>query len=409
MQDSSAIAATSPVLAPVTQMDRLALLNSTIKKFFHDPDLQALEMVLCVIVAHYYEQSDPIWLMVNGKSRSGKTALGINPLHGLPLTWMMGDLTPKTFISGFTKPPGKGQSGNTANSSFLTKVGKSGIFLFKDLTTLMSKRQDQRAEILADLREIHDGSLTKRSGMSGATEQTWTGKVTCIAAVTPAIERELMILRDLGERFVQIRWRSGDPDLIAKAAMRQRGHEAEIKQLLKGLTKAAIDHDQMLLSIPVLPRPDVSHFDRLSALAQIACWGRTGTRRDRNGKVCFVFETESPASIAKTLYSIISARAALHRRPHVTGEDVSWVSRMALDCLPTVRAQILENTSMLGTTYNTDLIQRVNVPYVTLRHYQEELFALGMLDRIGAEEDSLKWKMSDSLLSLWKVAFPNAN
>src|SRR5438445_4197967 len=157
-----------------------------VKRWFFQPDLEAVRVTLAAAASHFHKDCDPFWLFILGPSGADKTSLCINSLLDLPQVHMQGELTAKTFLSGYT---------GTAHPSLLHQIG-SGILAFKDFTTFMSKRPEEQAEIASQLREIYDGSFVKNTG-KGITI-SWKGKITVIAAATPALERAWASRRDLG-------------------------------------------------------------------------------------------------------------------------------------------------------------------------------------------------------------------
>lgn len=393
--------------AQVIETNRLNKLNHFLASHYYAPDLHAIEIILATIVSHYFETSDPVWIMVVGRPRSGKTSLGINPLQGFPETHMLSDITPKAFLSGYSKN-GRGGGTGANSTSFLSRVGKSGILLFKDFTTIMSKRPEHRDEILSHLREMHDGAIYKTTGMGGAAELMWQGKVTCIAAVTGAIERVTSVRQELGERFLHLKWRSGDDHKIAEMAGLVRGDESQVRQATKLLYQQAVDYKELIQTFSKLPRPDRKMVSRLATLAEIAAWGRVHVERANGwGEIRDIQERESPAGIVKSLVSLVSARAALHRRKEVLNEDVDWISRLCLDAMPGTRAHLIRNTQRDGVTRHQEMLADLpNVPYMTLRRHEDDLFALGILERHGEDGDDVRWGFTEQFMAKWQEAFP---
>ena len=103
------------------------------------------------------------------------------------------------------------------------------VVLIKDFTTILSMRREKRAAILSQLREIHDGEF-RRSFGTGETK-IWRGRITVIAAVTPALDRHYSIFSTLGERFLQVRWHRPDSSAAGEWAIRQQGREEMIRSL----------------------------------------------------------------------------------------------------------------------------------------------------------------------------------
>jgi hypothetical protein len=396
------VAAAIPVFSST---DRLAPLKAHLEANYHAPDLQAIEIVLCAVISHYYVQADPCWLFLEGRSRGGKTSCGINPLTSLPNVWMVGDLSPKTFLSGW-KNSGKGKKSN----SLLQQIGQNGILLFKDFTTLMSKRPEHRAEIVAQLRELHDGRLSKSTGMGEALD--WSGKITVIAAVTQAIEREWALLRDLGERFLTVRYRSDIKDdfVIAEAAQLQRGSEREIAKKLLSIVAEVVDHKTLPTK---LIRAGGEFSRRLSNLAQVVAVTRARVVRDSIGarNIVDIPDHESPSGIVKSLAALVSARAALYRRDTIIEEDINLAAKVAMDSIPRVRAGILEWTPLKDSTCWGEFRRHTKQAPSSLKWHLDELLALDILHKtsVGATDDvdDADWAFTDSFREMWSRAFPN--
>ncbi len=409
MASESAPLSTQTTPVEISSGNRLAPLHAHLKRHFHFPDLAALELVLCSVVSHYCSPTDPVWLFVQGRSRSGKSVVAINPLVGLPLTHEVGDITPKTLISGFNKiVENKDGSKSRINSSLLYQIGKSGILLFKDFTTIMSKRPDQRAEIISQFRELHDGRWSKASGMTKT--ETWQGKVTIIAATTPAIERDWLLYRDLGERFLTVRWeaRAENDHQSTLAAMNQEGDEPAIANKTRDLIHKVIDQPS-LTNGPLPPIP-LGMQERLSAFAKITSLARARVIRDSFAPrpIIDVPEPEVPTGIAKGLAALVRARPRLHRRPGgVTVEDLDLVSKIALDSIPTSRARLLSGLPAEGDRELSEIARITGIAKSSCDWHLDELAALGVTQKITTIADNICWGFTDDFRQLWhKAAFP---
>jgi hypothetical protein len=400
----------SSSLTPITQGNRLAPLHSHLRAHFHFPDLAALELVLCSVISHYSSPTDPVWLFVQGRSRSGKSVVAINPLVGLPKTWEVGDITPKTLISGFTKMNQNpdGTPGKKVNTSLLAQIGSSGILLFKDFTTIMSKRPDQRAEIISQFRELHDGRYSKASGMTHT--MTWEGKITILAATTPAIERDWLMYRDLGERFLTVRWGAAQADDHAAtlAAMDQEGSEISIAKKTKELVQRVIDYPSLanLGPLPIIP---ANFSNRLAALAKITSLARARVIRDSYSPrpIIDVPEPEVPTGIAKGLAALVRARARLHRRPTILRDDIDLISKIALDSVPTSRARILGWLPAEGATELSEIAKHTGIAKSSCDWHLDELAALGVTQKIKTADENVMWEFTQNFRQLWRIAYPN--
>ena len=84
---------TAPLLGLLKE-DPFTPLNRVLKKWFCEPDLQAMRITLGVIKARHLELP-PVWLLLVGPSSCGKTTMHIIPVSGLPGVRSLGRFTPK--------------------------------------------------------------------------------------------------------------------------------------------------------------------------------------------------------------------------------------------------------------------------------------------------------------------------
>jgi hypothetical protein len=373
-------------------------LCSFTQQWFYEPDMQAVATVLAALAAHYELEADPTWLFVVGPAGSGKTALCIYPCAALANTHVMGDITPRTFLSGY-----KGQK----NASFLTEMGQSGILLFKDFTTFLSKRQDDRAAIASQLREIYDGSFTKSTGMGGGAIP-WQGKVTCVAATTPAIERYWALQREFGERFCTVRWQRKDGIQCAEYARRQFGHEIKIR---KELASRYAEFFQLKPSFATpAPVPTDAQSTVLSTISEIVALSRTQVARDVSSgsrAIIDVPQAEENTRLSKALSSLARYHASLFRRTVITTADLRIAARVGMDSIPRARQLIicaLPKDADKGTM-SFDLCQLTGLNASTLNWTVDELEALGVVrvDKLHGGENF--HSLTPNICKLWANGF----
>ena len=82
-------------------------------------------------------------------------------------------VTPAALLSGTPKR----QKDKGSKGGLLREIGDFGIIVMKDFGSLLSVRPDAKAELLAALREIYDGSWTRHIGSDGGRTLSWLGKV----------------------------------------------------------------------------------------------------------------------------------------------------------------------------------------------------------------------------------------
>lgn len=342
-----------------------------LEHWYCSPDLQALQIALACAHAHHYEQSDPLGLFVVGPSGSGKTSIIVRCLLALAGTRMMGDLSTKSFITAK-----KGSRG------VLQQLGSSGILVFKDLTTLLSKREVDRAEIITQLREIMDGSWQRDTGEIC---QTWTGKASCIGACTHALERAWSVHRDLGERFISVRLPSSpDPIAVARAARAQNGHEKWIADEMQRLAVLTFGRP---LSAPANAIPD-EYQERIYHLAHITAILRAHVIR-QDKQIVDIPPREELSRLPKHIALISQGHSDLFCDGYGNA-SFEVAQRLAYDSCPMTRCHIFKSITFEGEISAYEIHKQLGVPYATVRWHAEELQALGVIELSGGDMAILK-------------------
>src|SRR5262249_43913746 len=137
----------------------------------------------------YLRVGDSAWLFLVGPPGTGKTTTAILAASELPSVVPLGDFNERTLLSGFYghREPGLLEKiGKTVQEGHVYTTTGDAIFVCKDFTTVLSMRRETRAAILGQSREIHDGEF-RRSFGTGETK-IWRGRVSIVAAVTPALD-----------------------------------------------------------------------------------------------------------------------------------------------------------------------------------------------------------------------------
>jgi hypothetical protein len=352
------------VLSP--QQIKWQALTDFIKQWFEEPDLEVLEIALTAAASHYWAEADPVWLFIIGPASSGKTSIIINSCAGLKDALIIGDLSKDTFLSAYGKRRDHG----------LLSVHPDPILLFKDFTTMLTKHKEHKAEIQSQLREIYDGEYVKDRGVGGI---RWKGKATCLAACTPALDRQWGLQRDLGERFLMVRLRSGDPIAASLKSAAQRGHEREIKATMQKLATAWVDAPNLKP-----PQNDMSpkELTQLAYLTQCLAWSRGHVVRDSMGSrtILEASPAEFPTRAFKAL-ALLGQFAQSVRRS--SGIPMHWLKRVVLDSIPPTRLQIMGCIPVGSSSVAADIAVKSERPISTIQWQLDEMEALGILVKSG--------------------------
>lgn len=384
---------TTPPLAPdSTVMENWEAYKLHLNKWFFKPDIQAAEVALSAVASHFHKGCDPCWMFILGPSSGDKTSICINSLLDLPNVHMKGELTAKTFLSGYT---------GTANPSLLHQIG-DGIIAFKDFTTFISKRSEDKSEIMAQLREIYDGTIVKDTGKG--LPLVWKGKITIVAAATPALEREWATKRDLGERFLQVRISRKEGIGQSQFAQRQRGYESYISEQMRKLALAFFQSTPPIAYPPPLLSP--AQITRIAAMSEIVAHARGAVPRHQvTNAIMDLPQIENSGRMSKSLASLISSHAALFRRTTVEEEDILIGKRVALNTIPSTRALIIDSIPLDKSVTLTHLQIQSGLPESTINYLVGDLEALGVLRIEHNQRVENQISLSPEITNLWKQAF----
>jgi len=343
------------------------------------PEDTVVLYLLALVVANRLP-GDPVWGFVVAPSGGAKTEL-LNSLSDIPEIYALSDLTPQTFLSGYTK---KTQAG------LLQRLKCGTVLVLKDFTTVLSMHRDSRQAILSQLREIADGSYRKEFG-TGET-MAWEGKLGFIAGVTPVIDHHRSVYAVLGERFLQLRPPVPARTKLAKAARQQVGAEAVMRRELRAAMAKCVA-DVSLENIPDWPEELGTAVDSLSTLCALA---RSGVVRDPYRKdLQLVPEPEVPTRLVKQLVKLGQALAMLRGSSKVGDEEYGIVRTVALDTMPQVRWRVLSCLLQQAEAVTGEVAEAIHLPVNTARRHLEDLVGLGLVRvRKGGSGCADRWRVT---------------
>ncbi len=350
-------------------------LREAFQKWLLIQDPHYLDVVLAAVLANRLD-GDPLWLFVVAPPSSGKTEV-LRSLNVLADIYHLSNLTANTFLSG--------QKGKRDASLLPHLDGK--ILVLKDFGTVLSMHRDARGEILAQLREIHDGYLSKNFGTGERKE--WSGKLGLIAAVTEAIDAHRTVHSILGERFLLFRPGTEAREETALQAIHNCGNEVPMRQ---GLQEAV---QGFMMSLGEIKRREVSIPDAITqsivVLADLTAKGRAGVPRDGYDRtVEYIPKPEMPARLAKQLTLLGRSLAIVHGRDEVGAEELAILRRIALDTMIQQRVKVLEclwplpSYEMIETE---QVIEQTHIPGRKCREVLEDGWILHMIERNKAPDN----------------------
>jgi hypothetical protein len=345
---------------------------------YHKPQIAGARSLFSAVAAHRLK-GQPVWPMMVAPPGSIKTEL-VESLDGVPGVHFVDTVTPHTFISGQIEDHKKpGNQEPKAPASLLHRIGPDGILVCPDFSTVISMNADHRGSVLADLRRIYDGRLCKEFGTAEKLqERKWEGRITFIAAATPDVDMHYAIFTTLGERFVMVRWhRPGGIEAALKAMNQDRqAAKQALREAVHGLLKSigAVE--------PELPRKIQK---QIAALSEFAVRARTHVPRDGYRKdIIYVPEPEASTRLSQELAQLVKGSALLSGRSCATQKDYAVARRAGFDCIPAMRAKVLEILIAGGDISSVDM-PRSTKSYAVQDLRCQELLAENGLSPLAVE------------------------
>jgi hypothetical protein len=335
--------------------------------------------------------SDPVWLMLVGASSGGKTEM-LNALARHPHAHLSATLTEASLLSA---TPRKDRA-DDAKGGLLREIGDFGVLLLKDFTSVLAMNRDQRAALLAALREIFDGSWTRRVGVDGGRVLHWEGKLGLIAGCTAAVDSFHAVMSVMGERFVFYRLPRIDAGQQGIRALVNAGKERQLRTELAEAVSGLFAGIEIPAELPALTANETA---RLVALASLAAHGRSGVERDPHTReIELIADSEAPARLAQALRRLSVGLLTIGVPPD---EAERLIVKTAFDCMPKVRRaafDVIVKSSGEGAT-TASVATVAGYPTTSIRRALEDLNAHGVVERRSAV--AMGTRADHWLLSAW--------
>lgn len=383
-----------PALGPIN----LRELETKIGSVFLIKDRHIAKLLAAAVVSQFLS-SDPVWIVIVAPPGGLKSEV-VNMLCLIRWTppgedkieqmvHPVSTLTARTFVSGY-KAGGK-------DPSLLLQIS-NGILTFKDLTSLLSEHKDDRAVIMAQLREIYDGRYSKRFGTGE--EINWRGKITVIAGATYAIHTMKQSYAAMGERFIFYNLIQPSREDAAEKTMenQEEGKMAEHRQYLAEEFAEYVTN--VLNNMPTeLPKIDKETRKDIIALAELSTRARSEVERNWRSpqqEITEVHPPEMPTRFAGQLQAIVQSLKIINH--YETGkfellpQDKELINKLALDSVTKMRRIVMQELSKYEIIETTGLAIKLGLPTNSVRRYLEDLVALEIADRAkGTGPKGDKW------------------
>lgn len=346
-----------------------------------DYDLGALDAVLATAAAEQLG-GDPCWLLIVSGSGAAKTET-IMPLLGFGATVVSTISGPGALLSGTSEK----DRAKDATGGLLRAVGRRGILVIKDFTSILSMDRHARAEVLAALREIYDGRWHRDVGSDGGRTLKWSGRLVVIGAVTTAWDSAHAVVSTMGDRFVLVRIESKEN---RRAAGLQALLNVDSETQMREQLAAAVGKLLGEVDLVNPPRLTEGEMFALLDLADIVTFARTAVERDYSGDVIQAHAPEMPTRFTKQLGQIFRGAVAIGM-PRPAALDLA--ARCAGDSMPPMRLRVLVDVAAHPLSSTADVVERLQFPRKTVDRVLQELHLLSLLkvDKVPYGVDRVRW------------------
>ena len=217
---------------------------------------------------------DPLWGMLIGPSSSGKTE-AIRALD--TLAEPVDEVTAPALLSWThgRKPQPTG---------VLTRIGTRGLVTVGDFSTVLATSdRGGRDQLFALLRRVYDGQVTRDLG-NAPVPLRWSGRLTLLAACTPAIDNYASHADQLGPRWLYYRLASASSAskrATSRKARLRAGQLASSRRQAAELTGRLVGAAHGKAASVALSAAAAEHLDDL---AIVCCYGRAVVPRNAYGR-----------------------------------------------------------------------------------------------------------------------------
>jgi hypothetical protein len=318
--------------------------------------------------------ADPLWGLLVGAPSSGKTE-AIRALDDVAAA-KVDDLTPAGLI-GWTGSPTKGKA-----TGLLMQVGEQAFATISDLSSLLAgSKGGARDDLYALLRRAYDGHVVRSIG-SAPKPLVWRGRLTLLAAVTPAIDQYTSHADALGPRWLYIRLPSLRGEARRHASRMAREHGAQLnanRTRTRALAAAVVEAGAERVAALDLSADAEAALDDAAA---VACLGRATIERQPHGRRDIL-----SIPIIEETPRIVGQLSLLARGLLAMGLDepraVALARRAALDTMPQPRRRVLSALATGEPATTAHVAEAASMHWNVARLALEDLEAVGVCARHG--------------------------
>lgn len=344
--------------------------------------------------SQFYLTEPAIFLFVIGVQGSGKSTLCIAPIEQMPKVFSATTLSESSFLSGY------GDVGilqyfqkETAHKTDST-IGH-GTIAFSDFTPLLAQDLDTRNKVIGQIRRIGDGKFDRPTGKGSL---TWKGKVTIIAGCTPVLEKYWSASRELGERFMMVKWRHGDISKYHEYFKKHRGREEDLKNKYEQLVLSFVDRSHFKPVNPEITKEIDTILYKLAVFIIKLQVHITRNSYSYRREIEDISDVGVPSRSYKAMVNLIRGLCTLFRTTTPTQFIYDCAFKLGMDTIPSNRFKVIKTLYYLQDQLDSKWVservikQYLNMPSSSMERLLEDLKAIQVI-KVGKgsdEEDYVK-------------------
>jgi ABC-type dipeptide/oligopeptide/nickel transport system ATPase component len=314
----------------------------------------------------------PVWLMLVGPSACGKTTL----LESLLVLDHVAEVDTVSGEAAFLSGTKEKERAKDSKGGLLKSIGDRGMMVLSDFSTILSRPDSVKDEIMNVFRRVYDGRFTRDVGTDGGQHLHWTGRIGLAAGCTDAIDRQSNENAEMGQRCIFWRYPQSAGWQEANKALQTTDPDDQQQGLQQAMMEFITASGLAWGEPCAIRRFSQSERNRLIAAAQFIAASRSGVTRDRFRRdITDVQSTEFPTRVASELEVMYAGM----EKVGCTEEEI-WrvVAKVGKDCMPQKKRKAYEAVVGGATAVNM-VAYKTQVSVSETRRTLEDLMVHGLL------------------------------
>lgn len=355
----------------------LGELREKIGDYLYMEDTDLLDLILATFISSK-QTNCKLWLFVIGMSGGGKSELLNLFDDDRNGTYFLNKITANAIITGYKS--------KTFDTDLVEQL-RNKILLIPEMASILGQTKENRSQILAQLRSLHDGKMGVVSGYGKA--KTYTNlNVSLVACSTPIIDRMISLGQELGSRELVYRLRKVDSEkLMQRIKENSNKDKKKIREELKELVYLFLKERKFQsVHIPEEIAEDIKKFAHLLTYLRASV-----NVDDRTGELEGEPHLEAPTRVYDQLLTYFRALKSLDEN-YTDKKAMGIIGKIVLSSVDPVRMKVLKflMENKLGSVEGYGKGEIANQIKLSPKRVFAEASILSCLDFVIMESEEVK-------------------